>query len=390
MMECLYPRGPRRGANTALAPRLPVSEVDQRCQLRSLPHDPEGSALNEPLFAAHTRQNGSGVPRFSVAPDMVRYNIERQSLASMVTIHYAEPGLSWFLAPDSLDIKHGFVTTPASPPSLFKSFAKGLQVWLQDWATHGHNAFLHRHLYQPSLPPCLEDAYTTLVTYLAKTEETEDMVLHILENRSERLYQQSILLEGLETLDTKAHLARTQALLVYTLIRLFDGCPRQCALAENSLDTLYQWCLQMRESAIAEAPRLYEELGLLRPGDGELESAIWRAWILSESLRRTWMIVASTTSIYKSKKDGLAGCLGFLMFTSRQGLWEAPNAWRWVQQLRKQSPLFIQSASAVEIMRETEPAEIDSFMNQVLSIVLSPEQIDRWAAKTTNIEEATG
>ncbi|CAM1504623.1 Fc.00g022140.m01.CDS01 [Cosmosporella sp. VM-42] len=307
-------------------------------------------------------------------------------LTSTITVHYAEPELSWFLAQDSWDIKKTFVANPASPSVLFKSFVTNIQAWLRDWATHGHNLFIHRHLYQPGLPYYLEDAYTTLAAYLAKTEETEEIVMQILENRATKLCQQSVLLEGVETLDTKDHLARTQALLVYTLIRLFDGCPRQRALAEEGLCTLAQWCCQMREAAVVEAPRLYGELGRLRPGEGGLELGVWQAWILSESLRRTWMIISATMHIYQMKKDGWAGCSGFLLFTTRQGLWEAPNAWRWVQQLRTQSPLFAQTENVVELMEDTPPTEMDAFTNQVLSIVLSPEAIDRWVTKTTQIE----
>lgn len=354
-LGCQYPSRSRRGNNTALAPRLsaPVSD----------------------LFSTQTQ-----------GPiDILEYNLESRTLAEAI-IPYAGPELSWFLVPDSWDIKHDFSSSHAPPYSLFKDLAEGLTGWLRDWVKNGHNIFIHRHLYGSSLPSCLEDAYTTLACYLTKTEETENMVLQIVENRATRLFQQATLLEGVETLDTKARLARTQALMVYTIIQLFDGCPRQRAIAEGSLLDLYQWCHQMRDSALEEAPRICAQIGQSRFGDGALESGIWRAWILSESLRRTWMIASSTINVYQARKDGWSVCPGMLMFTPRDGLWEAPSAWRWMQQLRNQSPLFDQSANSIELMKATRPAEIDAFTTKVLSVVLPSGEMDRWQDETIRIE----
>ncbi|CAH0045733.1 unnamed protein product, partial [Clonostachys solani] len=267
-----------------------------------------------------------------------------------------------------------------------------MRSWLKDWAKRGHNIFIHKHLYRSELPSCLEDAYTALTAYLAKTEETEDMVLRIIENRAASLHQQqSLMLEGFERLDLMSHLSRTQALLIYTLIRLVDGSPQQRALGEAAFSTLDQWCQEMRDAALTEAPRLYETLGQLRSSDvgggsGRAEFAVWQAWILSESLRRTWMLVSGTFYVYHDKTNGWPGCSGFLMFTTRQGLWEAPNAWRWVQQVREQNPLFQQSVNLPGLMEDTSPAEIDSFTNQLLSILLSPEDMSRWATRAAQIE----
>lgn len=380
MEECTYPSRARRRENTALAPRPQAAAMG-----RLVEGDKRGSISNRPP-GVRPQQSDTSVARIPATHEAFRYRLESQTLASTVTVHYAEPQLSWFLAPDSWDIKHGFVANPSPPSDAFKVFKKGAYGWLRDWAVHGHNIFLHRHLYQPGLPSCLEDAYTALVAYLFKTEETEDMVLQIIENRATSLCQQSALSEGAETLDIGAHLSRTQALLVYSFIRLFDGCPRQRALAEGTLFTMYEWCQQMRDAAVANTQRIHAELGLLRPGDGSMERATWRLWILSESLRRTWMLVSSTLSVYQAKKDGWSGCLGVLMFTTRQGLWEAPNAWQWAQQVRKQSPLFTQSVNALELMEGSAPAELDTFMNQVLSMILPSEDIDRWAAKTAQVE----
>ena len=380
MLGCQYSSRRHGSANHKLIPRPPTTSLSER-RTQKLSHAAK-QASPVVFSAAVSSQQGDVTDCSSVLDVSNQEPSENQAVTWASIGSYPEQEIPWFLTLDSWEIKPGHIIgLPQS--SLFKSFVKMAQNFLREWATHGHNIFIHRHLYKPGFPNCLEDAYTTLVTYLSRTEETEELVLQIVENRATSLCQQSILLEGVETLDAKAHLARTQALLVYTLIRLFDGCPRQRASAEDTLCTLYEWSRQMREAAISEVSQLCNELESLRSDYSGLELAIWRAWILSESLRRTWMLVSGTVNIYQTKKDGWAGCGGFLLFTTRDGLWDAPNAWQWMQQVQKRGPLFRQSGNLLELMEEASSAEVDAFTNQVISIVLSPERLDRWIAKET-------
>ena len=299
-------------------------------------------------------------------------------------VHYAEPELSFFLTQDSWDLKAEFMPNTIPSSTFYRGFVNILQGWLRDWSSRGHNIFIHPDLYPGGMPTCLEDAYMALAAYLSRTKETEALVFQIIENRVTSLRQQSVWFEGIETLDTRARLARTQALLVYTLIRVFDGCPRQRALAEDTFDTLSQWAAQMRDTALAEAPSIYEGLGGLRPGgDGRLEQALWQAWILSESVRRTWMLQSATLNLCQLQDGARTGCSGYLLFTIRQGLWEAPSAQRWVELVRDQNPLFAQSVDLLGLMEKTAPAEMDVFTSRILSVVLPAEQMDRWVARTT-------
>jgi len=63
--------------------------------------------------------------------------------------------------------------------------------------------------------------------------------------------------------------------------------------------------------------------------DKPCEQLVWYSWILAESLRRTWLVISAIHGVYMSSQDGLAHCLGGMMFTSRQGFWDASSALSW-------------------------------------------------------------
>ncbi|KAH8891278.1 hypothetical protein GQ53DRAFT_746772 [Thozetella sp. PMI_491] len=314
-------------------------------------------------------------------PDALHSGATSQSMSCTTGSLGTGNGLTWFLASDTWEVEDHNHSIPPSPLALFKAHNKVVQGWLRDFAVHGHNAFIHRELYRAGLPTCLQDAYTALVAYLAKNEEIEDMVLQILEDRATDLYQQYVLLDGVEVLDVCAHLARTQALLIYNVIRLHDGCPRQRAHAEATMPALERWLLQMWEAATAYAQTLYGawESRALDP-DGELELAVWHAWILTESVRRTWLVSTSTMKIHQTLKSDWIQCSGGVGVTARAGLWDATSAPRWMRQVQREGPIFTPANRVPSLMKESY-FELDDFIKQMFSISIAPEQIEHWRAR---------
>ncbi len=69
-------------------------------------------------------------------------------------------------------------------------------------------------------------------------------MLQIAENRATALLSQPLPDEDQRT-KTMAHLSRVQAMLVYQVIRLLDGCIRQRVMAESLIPVLYSWNLEM-------------------------------------------------------------------------------------------------------------------------------------------------
>ncbi|SPQ26317.1 04444bb7-0a88-48a7-b07e-039b0fbf3fd4 [Thermothielavioides terrestris] len=144
-------------------------------------------------------------------------------------------------------------------------FINRIKAWAADWVRHGHSPLMHKHLYSGWLPDCLQDCLTSLTAYnTASSDSAKATALRIIDDRVNRLMQSQPQpnnndddddddddygLNPSVLLTTPTHLARTQALFVYQLIRLFDGDIRARAQAEQHMTTLRTWAKQMLESA---------------------------------------------------------------------------------------------------------------------------------------------
>ena len=226
-------------------------------------------------------------------------------------------------------------------------------------------------------------------------------------------------------LDTPTHLARTQALFVYQLIRLFDGDIRARAQAEGDAETLRTWCRQMLESAqldcaaaelcshslMATPPNPSSHTDTITavanledhrlhahnpntvtdnstttnplslptlPNQTPPPDLLWRAWTLSESLRRTYLAATFMQSVYDALRQGWAACPGGLAFTAQRGLWEAASGYEWAAACALGPWAMPQSLESWRILERGAPAEADEFAVAVLEISFGVESVERW------------
>lgn len=280
-----------------------------------------------------------------------------------------------------------------------KSWTSSLGLWLRQWIEEGCNPFIHKQLYlETGLPHCLQDAWTTLTAYFAKTTLNEHIVMKIIQDRADELLQTQVYhddspmaIPGLETIE---HLARVQALFIYQYLRLYDGSIRQRALAETSIQTLLTWCAQLWQSATLDADRDMQLLhspvtSRLDPKDELTSLAHWKAWVLSESVRRTWLVCHSTLAAYFRERDGWNECTGEINFTASQGLWDATSSGAWAELASRREPLFVRSLHVDELLKTAMPTEVDSFSTAFMSLLMGREKLDSWAASPPCIEGTT-
>lgn len=235
-----------------------------------------------------------------------------------------------------------------------------------------------------------------MVMYMNKTSETEATVHRILQDRVTQLLQDQATEESLAAAGGREpsifdHLCRVQSLLCYQLIRLFDGDIRMCGQAEALIPTLYVWNKQLLESA--KGSLAYPERFLTStPSDVNFSGntvntagspvfspkAVWRAWIVAESVRRTWQVASVVQEVYQFLKRGWAECPGRIPSTMRTALWDAPSAYSWMRGFSGgKDPLLVPMATLEEVCLRISPTEVDDF-NMTIIRIYAMEKVDHW------------
>ncbi|ETS01117.1 hypothetical protein M419DRAFT_81339 [Trichoderma reesei RUT C-30] len=300
----------------------------------------------------------------------------------------------WFLSPSSWDIdhKHGPVPSQISfSDEALTWFIDQLHVWLRQWTTEGHCPFIHRQLWKIHLPDHIQDAFASLAAYHSKTPATERTVLRIIETRVNNLvdtqHASGVGDFGVIMLDPACHLARTQALLIYKIIRLFDGDIRARAQAEKNIDTLALWARQLWQSAgLALSSSSHKEpVDRVSSGpvdtqlrtDGTLTST-WQAWIFSESIRRTYMAATLTEAVYLTLKQGWAPCPGGIVFSGGAGLWDATSPVAWMKHYQENAVNGIRCIEGDQLFSSARVADVDEFCQATMIVSYGLERFERW------------
>jgi hypothetical protein len=175
--------------------------------------------------------------------------------------------------------------------------------------------FIHQRLYDSYLPGCIQDSFAVSAAYCTKTSATEDMVFRTFESKVGLLVQQDYKEANLQEL-----LAALQALILFHIIQLFDGDIRQRSLAEQNMDTLRAWTVQLKVRATELPPPF-----------------TWQEWIFEESVRRTVIFSLMLDGLFSTLKKGYCSNvkgLNILPFASNISLWEAGTAASWLAESR--------------------------------------------------------
>ncbi|KAL6693905.1 hypothetical protein J3F84DRAFT_380226 [Trichoderma pleuroticola] len=170
--------------------------------------------------------------------------------------HLSNP---WFLAPSSWVITDN--TDSIRPRGCFneealRQFPEHAMAWLKQWSVKGHCPFIHLNQQKTfnGFPDCLQDAYTVTAAYTNSTPATKHLALRILQSRAAKLVSNFKEARPLEDLifGPMTALSRLQALLVYTIVGLFDGDIRARGQAESNLDILTSWATELWERTVLD------------------------------------------------------------------------------------------------------------------------------------------
>ncbi|ROT37790.1 hypothetical protein SODALDRAFT_340157 [Sodiomyces alkalinus F11] len=325
----------------------------------------------------------------------------------------------WFLNPTSWNAKPAphLIGRVSFTDQALPHFVGQLQRWVGQWTSDARCPLIHGQLFASDLPLIVQDAFTAAVAYQSRTPAMGRAVLRIVADRATRLVQQqqqqqhdestqasaphaAAGVEGSEgaenenlgsvMLDTTTHLQRTAALVIYTIICLFDGDIRCRAEAEERLDLLIAWAYQLRESASLDVA-CQIDWAVPYLGEGTITTAtaatadvehVWQAWIFAESVRRVYTTALLIVTTYRIMKQGWTECFGSLPVSGADGLWDAPSAYTWLAKLRekKGNMSIVQVADENLLLTGFNPADLDEFARAVLSVTCGLETLERWSA----------
>ncbi|CAM1507638.1 Fc.00g072790.m01.CDS01 [Cosmosporella sp. VM-42] len=301
---------------------------------------------------------------------------------------------AWFLTPDAWKIAPIDTSnlTPISITAVHRYLDKA-KDWLKDWIETKSNPFIHAELYGKSMPGCVQDAFMVLSTYLSRTDKTEELIHRLIEEKADQLVASQTSEEVPN--DTLDNIGRVQSLLIYSIIRLFDGDIRQRHFAERHLPILYDWTKQMllhasnatgndtllvHNALTNYTPELNTEFVTLHQVSPE--QLLWHAWILSESIRRTWCLSMIIQAGYELLKTSAGPCHGGILVTTRKGVWEAETAFAWTNICAEKSVGFVHRNDTEMIMAERTMDEVDDFTLALMELDFGPEKMARWQLAT--------
>jgi hypothetical protein len=301
----------------------------------------------------------------------------------------------WFLAPETWRVSYRVDTSPAlavAGKGTMKKYIAVVQSWFERWTITGSNPFIHSCLYSANFPACVQVAYATLASYIHRTPANTDTVLQIVEDRSNELLRENGAVlervgteqwadEGEQDLDLFAQLARLHALMVYQIIGLFDGDIRSRHVAEGHMVVQNSWAGKLLQSAgktLSDSHTVPDNLVGCLPNLSTYSQQQWYLWMLSETIRRTWLVAVSFSPIFSALQQRWAACPGGIMYTNRSGLWDATSATEWEKQCSKRHVGFLQRFECARLFDSAKPVDIDEFGTAMLDMTFDRELLERW------------
>ncbi|KAJ6171378.1 hypothetical protein N7470_000445 [Penicillium chermesinum] len=232
----------------------------------------------------------------------------------------------------------------------------------------------HPQLYKNKMPKVMQDAYSCCSMYLSKNEINAPVIMNLTDAKINEL------LSTTHPTTLPEILARVHALILYQIMRLFDGD----VLFHRSTDTLFP---ELENSIFTLMPFLH----LPRPSDSvyplpvsmESISEFWKSWILQESARRTVLITFFFTRIYKTLRgtrdmqcDGTLGLEHAWYLSSH--LWSSQSAFDFAVAWAEKPHFVVENLNFSWVLGNAQPDDVDQFGKMLLVTLLGIDGAKAW------------
>jgi hypothetical protein len=250
----------------------------------------------------------------------------------------------------------------------------------------------------------LQDCFCICAAYAAKNEKNASLVMGIIEAKATAL----LYTPDQHTWSLPQQVAALQALVMYQMIRWFDGDIRQRVQADSIEPILAAWttALQARVGAAVFSPD--EDLATMMeqgsgtyvpeqqrpPGDlahsrsntplrpaCEDTKVAWRRWLLGESIRRVIIMAHLIRGIYAMAKQGcgkLGPVISDMSFTAQARLWDATTAERWNRTREQENSWWVSRMDFQSILALASPHDVDEFTLMLAVAYRGREVVEDW------------
>ncbi|KAH8807205.1 hypothetical protein F5884DRAFT_856786 [Xylogone sp. PMI_703] len=217
-----------------------------------------------------------------------------------------------------------------------------------------HPELLHEGdcLYEP-----LQDAFCVCALYLNKTDR-------IIDSKSDAL------LSYAGNWSIAESLACVQAMILFQIIRLFDGDIRQRAIAEQQESVLTLWTAELRRRT---------------RGYPSVAEPSWHDWLFAESVRITILVSAMLKGIYDVVKNGHCvrhDDVTMLPFTAQAALWNAPSAYSWKRAFRDKEHYPVTQMCFDDIISSGKSSDVEDLGLMMMVTYLGVDQVREWASQS--------
>ena len=246
---------------------------------------------------------------------------------------------------------------------------------------NGSTPFIHKRLYSEYMPPAIQDALGICALYGQKTKQNQSLVFQTICLKAAHLIA-SYIPQGLSAIE---QLAFTQALVLYQIIRLFDGDVRLRADAEREDAILNEWTQQLKPRLQPVRPTLKDDRAL-----ADLSTATtWESWVFAESLRRTVIASFSVHGLYCFLKDGWDDShqeINRLSFYAQTALWDAPSEFYWRSAVKNSNALPVRFNDWDADSMAALPSDLDDLGMTMMVLIKGVDECCQWVG-SQNLEK---
>ncbi|TGO65679.1 hypothetical protein BOTNAR_0075g00290 [Botryotinia narcissicola] len=261
-----------------------------------------------------------------------------------------------------------------------KRLARIPRVFVQ----HGHTMFIHQMQFQQSCSLALQDAMSACALYCMKGVANQALVFGILEHKCQQLIASTNALLASRT----DLLAALQALLLYQMVRLFDGDIRLRAHAEADEAIVILWASQLSPPTFNTEEIILATLG--STGADIVTTGCksdWHSWLVDESIRRTVITTFMLKGVYSFLKLGYDSPTNLnVCFTAQAALWNAQSAIGWCRAQDKTERHEIWVTRWDETIAKTKPVDLEELGVLIMTMLWGPEATRIWLGEDITLE----